>query len=101
MTDTQESVFPNQTNNDQRFGFLSSGNGNVRSGIIAALVVLGAVLYHHALNSQLEARFERMEKTLDKKEQDVKASIMEIIQKFETKMVENFDVPKGLSGKEM
>ena len=100
MTDTQESVFPNQTNNNQRFGFLSS-IGNVRSGIIAALVVLGAVLYHHALNSQLEARFERMEKTLDKKEQDVKASIMEVIQKFETKMVENFDVLKGLSGKEM
>ena len=42
-----------------------------------------------------------MEKTLDKKEQDVKASIMEVIQKFETKMVENFDVLKGLSGKVM
>ena len=102
MTDTQESVVVNQTTNGQIFGFIRRLVNNYIAPLyktIAAVVVLGAALYYQAIIS-LEARFETtVEKMLDKREQDSKAFMREVIQKFETNMVGKFDVLRRLLGR--
>ena len=106
MTDTQESVVINQNINGQIFGFLRRlVNSCIASEwsfnkTIAAVVVVGAALYHYYAIQSLEARFETtVEKMLDKREQDSKAFMREVIQKFETYMVGNFDVLRILLGR--
>ena len=103
MTDTQESVVVNQTTNGQIFGFIRRLVNNYIAPLyktIAAVVVLGAALYYHQAIISLEARFETtVEKMLDKREQDSKAFMREVIQKFETNMVGKFDVLRRLLGR--
>ena len=97
MTDTQESVVVNQTTNGQIFGFIRILVNNYIAPLyktIAAVVVLGAALYYYQAIISLESR-----KMLDKREQDSKAFMREVIQKFETNMVGKFDVLRRLLGR--
>ena len=95
MTDTQERVEINQIPTDQRFGFLRRlVNRCIASEwsfykTIAAVVVVGAALYHHQAINSLEAYFETtVEKMLDKREQGSRAFINEAIKKSETNVLE-------------
>ena len=55
---------------------------------IAAVVVVGAALYHHHAINSLEAHFETtVEKMLDKREQGSRAFINEAIKKSETNVL--------------
>ena len=103
MTDTQESVVVNQTTNGQIFGFIRRLVNNYIVPLYkttAAVVVLGAALYYYQAIISLEARFETtVEKMLDKREQDSKAFMREVIQKFETNMVGKFDGLRRLLGR--
>ena len=90
MTDTQESVVINQNTNGQIFGFLRRlVNSCIASEwSIAAVVVVGAALYHYYAIQSLEARFETtVEKMLDKREQGSKTFIKEAIKESETNVL--------------
>ena len=94
MTDTQERVEVNLITNGKRFGFLRRlVNSCIASEwsfsiTIAAVVVVGAALYHHHVISYLEARFETtVKKMLDEREQGSNAFIKEAIKESETNML--------------
>lgn len=102
MTDTQESVVINQNTNGQIFGFLRRlVNSCIASEwsfnkTIAAVVVVGAALYHYYAIQSLEARFETtVEKMLDKREQGSKTFIKEAIKEFETTLLKRLLVGKN------
>ena len=94
MTDTQQSVVINQNTNGQIFGFLRRlVNSCIASEwsfnkTIAAVVVVGAALYHYYAIQSLEAHFETtVEKMLDNREQGSKAFIKEAIKESETNVL--------------
>ena len=94
MTDTQERVEVNLITNGKRFGFLRRlVNSCIASEwsfsiTIAAVVVVGAALYHHHVISYLEARFETtVKKMLDERKQGYNAFIKEAIKESETNML--------------